>query len=384
MQTNPHAIPDPDAVTPEESQANNIGVINPYALAELKLGKRMNWTELADSHEVMASTLETRYEDLFDPGNNMTLYAGMRFDDKTGDLESFEGDNRVTDDSPVVRETVNATQWLDVGSFYSDCAEFSDPIQGAVGDCYLIAALSAVAWARTYVIAHRTWRDQSQREIDMVLFNQNNDWIKIAVSEKLPLRTPGNSFIYARSQDRGELWPAIYEKAYAKWKTNDNSDTPNILAIAGGDMVRATDELMGGTRYYYATRSLTADSLWTKVRQNSISRKTFNPMTAWTYSSGQSSPDHVNYNSANIVANHAYTVLGWDYRNAQKYIILRNPWGQTESRVGVDNGHWAAWDAPYYGGPGKWISVNLPLNDGVFALRMDEFKKYFAGLGLVK
>jgi hypothetical protein len=28
--------------------------------------------------------------------------------------------------------------------------------------------------------------------------------------------------------------------------------------------------------------------------------------------------------------------------------------------------------------------INLSLNDGVFALRVDTFKKYFAGFGVVK
>ena len=384
MNENPRAFKDPEAVTAEEAQATSVGVINPFALAELKLGRRMNWEENVESHLLMAETLDSKYEDLFDPALNTTLFAGLRFEEKTGDLEVIESENRVTDDSPILGDLMSAIRWTDPGDFYTDYAEFSDPIQGAVGDCYLIAALSSLAWARTYVIAHRTWRDGRRQEIDMVLFHKNGDWVKVSVSEKMPMYTRTNNLIYARSRDRGEIWPCVYEKAYAKWKTNYSGDTPNILAIAGGDMVRATEELMGGTRYYYATRTTTHDNLWHKVRQNSISRKTFNPMTAWTYSSGTKSPDNVSYNSANIAANHAYSVLGWDYRHGQKYLILRNPWGRTESRVGTDNGFWAAWDAPYYGGPGKWMSIDLPPNDGVFAIRADVFKRYFAGLGVVK
>ena len=39
----------------------------------------------------------------------------------------------------------NAT-WSDAGQFFNEAAEFFDPIQGAVANCYYIAALSAVAW----------------------------------------------------------------------------------------------------------------------------------------------------------------------------------------------------------------------------------------------
>ena len=43
--------------------------------------------------------------------------------------------------------------WQDAGRFFSEAAEFFDPIQGFVGDCYFIAALSSVAWSMPYVIA---------------------------------------------------------------------------------------------------------------------------------------------------------------------------------------------------------------------------------------
>jgi hypothetical protein len=107
-------------------------------------------------------------------------------------------------------------------------------------------------------------------------------------------------------------------------------------------------------------------------------------MVAWTYSSSKASPDKVNYSNANLVANHAYSILGWDYRNGKRYLILRNPWAQTEASTGILTGSWTAWDAPYYGGPGWWRTISLSQNDGVFGLEVGVFKKYFAGLGVVK
>ena len=39
-------------------------------------------------------------------------------------------------------------------------------------------------------------------------------------------------------------------------------------------------------------------------------------MTAWTYGSGEASPDNIGYADANLVGSHCCTVLfGWDYRN---------------------------------------------------------------------
>ena len=68
---------------------------------------------------------------------------------------------------------------------------------------------------------------------------------------------------------------------------------------------------------------------------NSLSRRTFNPMVAWTYSS---QPAGTNYASAHVVARHAYSVLGWDYVNGEKYIVLRNPWGTHHATLDTQRG----------------------------------------------
>jgi hypothetical protein len=120
------------------------------------------------------------------------------------------------------------------------------------------------------------------------------------------------------------------------------------------------------------------------VRENSLSYKAFNPMVAWTYSSGAESPDHVNYDNAHIAARHAYSILGWYYVNNKKYLIVRNPWGSYESNLNPEIVSWVAWDAPYQSGPGFWRTIQMATTDGIFAISADNFKKYYAGFGFVK
>jgi thiol protease len=84
------------------------------------------------------------------------------------------------------------------------------------------------------------------------------------------------------------------------------------------------------------------------------------------------------------VGNHAYSILGWGYANNQEYIILRNPWGTYEAVPNEQGGIWIAWDAPYYGGSGFWRQISFATNDGIFGLRADTSKSYFAGFGVVK
>jgi hypothetical protein len=401
------------AMTEKQTLPENVGVINPYALSEVMLRKKINW-EKVDVRQTLQDALGQPYEDLFDPIHDSPLYTGLHLNRETMAMEqapvaevqvayTLEGgaapthsdaDKPISDEELALEEFgtqqvlagVAATSvWVDPGIFFSEACETCDPVQGALGDCYFIAALSSVAWARTYSIAHRTRATGigQQSFVDMVEFFNNGNVSRVEVTELLPLNSPGNSFIYARSSEAGEIWPAIYEKAYAKWRTGDTGDKPNYAPIAGGDPVRAAAQLTGLKPYYHWNAGLSADEIWQKVRQNSLSRKTFNPMVAWTYPSGQASPDNVNYNNAHLAANHAYSILGWDYQSAKKYIVLRNPWGCYESTLS-GNFTWLAYDTPYYGGPGWWRPVHMATADGIFALEAADFKKYFAGFGFVK
>lgn len=275
----------------------------------------------------------------------------------------------------------NAT-WQDAGRFFNETAEFFDPVQGAVANCYYIAALSAIAWSQPYRVAQQTratgmsqnqffnritfYKPDSQGQVDK----------QIEVTDTVPKNAWGD-FIYARSSENQESWPAIYEKAFAKLKTGTSTDHPDITATGWGDCVWATAQLTGGSRAYFDTAGRSADQLWNILRSNCLSYRTFRPMTAWTYGSSDDTPDHVDYNTANVVGSHCYTVLGWAYRNCRRYILLRNPWGSTEATV-------AALDATVYAHDVSWWRpITLKDADGTFAMEIGTFKKYFAGFGVV-
>src|SRR5690606_27930016 len=162
--------------------------------------------------------------------------------------------------------------WKDVGDFFKDVTEFSDPVQGAIGNCYFIAAVSAIAWADPYLIVHRN-RATGTTETDRV--NAIQFYSKgggkdaptklIEVSDKTIVRTSNNLPIYCRSSDPGEIYPALYEKAFAKWILKTNSDKPDITKTAFGDPVKATAQLNNKTPYYYNTSSRTGDQLYSIV-----------------------------------------------------------------------------------------------------------------------
>lgn len=270
--------------------------------------------------------------------------------------------------------------WKDIGDFFKDVTEYNDPVQGAVANCYFIAAMAAIAWADPYRIEHKV-RATGTGEADRV--NAIQFYTKgggkdapsklIEVTDNIITGAANSNPFYCRSNDAGEIWPGVYEKAFAKWITQSASDKPDITQTAYGDPAKATAQLNNKTPYYYNSTAYTAEQLYETVRGNSLSYKTFNPMTAWTYGS------NVNYSGTNIVGNHAYTVLGWAYQNNKKYIILRNPWGVTEpSGLNTYQGLLSFFDSSF------WRPISMIGNDGVFALEINSFKALFATLGVAK
>lgn len=405
----------------------NIGAINPYALAEVRLGKKINWSRVVDSRKLLEQAFGKPYAQLFDPKFGSPVYAGLKLspDNKaisrdeshpvfkaTSGHESLtalfntmpaagahvaagaavstasKGSSGAAAAQPAIKaafplsllNTVSPFNWADPGHFFEDAAQPFDVIQGALGDCYFVAALASVAWAHPFVIAQRTRNTDAggafatPGAVDMLLFSDGTNWKEVEVTELLPLQPPGNNYVYARSDRADEIWPAVYEKAYVRWRTN-SGDRPNYAPIAGGDPVLAAAQITGLAKTYCATAPLTPHDIWQDIRSNCLSYKTFNPMVAWTYPTSDPSVGR-NYASANIVANHAYSVLGWHYNGGQEYIVLRNPWGSTEATLDIESGTWVAFDGSF------WHSVPLS-SKGVFALRSDIFKLYYAAYGWV-
>lgn len=448
---------------PPQGAAAPGSVINPYALAELVAGRRIEWKSVEDKPALLEQLLGAPYQELFDPRHGGPLYIGgarqadgsMRAQRSTlldvelppshDDLErapmaelggmstlreiaaalnlkaldeikvqcidwSLVSRLRVTLELPQAQRDLrmarqytpdlvrsisfdpalqlgNAQDWTPPGGswqasgrFFNETAEFFDPVQGAVANCYFIASLSALAWSQPYRIAQQTratGMGQSQFFDRVSFYKPDGQGLdrEIEVSESVPTGSWGGP-IYARSSEAGESWPAIYEKAFAKLKTGTTTDHPDITATGWGDCVWASAQLTGGNRAYYDTASRSADQLWNTLRGNCLSYRTFRPMTAWTYGSGADSPDHVDYSSANVVGSHCYTVLGWANRNCKRYILLRNPWGSTEATVNALDATVYAYDVSW------WRPIALKDMDGTFAMEIGTFKKYFAGFGV--
>ena len=69
------------------------------------------------------------------------------------------------------------------------------------------------------------------------------------------------------------------------------------------------------------------------------------------------------------------TTWFFDYRDGVKYMVLRNPWGSTESSVGTLPGTTRFYDVSW------WRSIDMVAVDGVFGVDAETFRTYFNYIG---
>lgn len=271
---------------------------------------------------------------------------------------------------------------------------FDDPTQGASSNSWLIAAIFSVFWANPAMINRSTGmisapmdhRDQNDddrngRRTLSVKFHDkggrnNAETDTVEVDYQIPVNNSTDMPVYARASDGYETWPALYEKAFVKWMTRtEDRDHVDITQAHNGDPIKAMAQLNGRDPRYYFTDRHSGAELAGVVRSCSVNKRTVCPMAAWTHATGDM------FRGSNLVANHAYSVLGWvsGGQEENQYIIVRNPWGVTEPR-GLTS----------YPGlldrvePEFWPPAALLDRDGVFSVEVQAFKKYFACIGVAK
>lgn len=275
-------------------------------------------------------------------------------------------------------------QYREVG-FQSNGAHnlWDTVVQGAVGDCYLHAALSAIAWVHPALL-----------NMDVDILSGLDEWrlyrwfIGRPGQENPRPSGSGKSTneilqlgyyklpIFARSRYwfNGEYWPALFEQAYANWKFPNDSKFNAIVQIAGGHPDEALCELSGDSWFaskYLMLSSFTDLSLLNFMKSMCYSWKTIKPMVIVTPCWEPLPPM-----MPGIAAYHAYTVLGFTVSNGDYYMIIRDPHGVGEP---TGDGVLSKRDWVTHFENKKYF--NLSKNDGIFALRLDKVRENFWYIG---
>jgi hypothetical protein len=236
-----------------------------------------------------------------------------------------------------------------------------DVRKGAAHDCYFASAMASVANERPEVIRNAI-KDNKDGTYTVTFYNDGNksDKVEITVDSQLYVDSSGN-LKYSRGVDKNadgksdELWPAIMEKAYAKWKGGYD-------AIGNGtdDVAMAISEITGKDATYTYTdtsRSSQFYSIRNALRND-------RPVTAGTFGGEKDEK----YDSNGLTAHHVYSVLDAYREDGKKYIVLRDP--NMRSRFEAPYHTEADWDR-------NGAIDSREESDGIFQMTFEDFQRNF-------
>jgi hypothetical protein len=214
--------------------------------------------------------------------------------------------------------------------------------QGQLGTCYFLASLGAVARDHPDVL-ERMIKDNRNGTYTVTFFEDKN-WfgepdyraVPVTVDSKLPFLTPGgNLYLAARpaqvSAAGPELWVAVVEKAYAKWKKG-------YEAIEGGQPVKALPEITGVRAEQINTEDLTGDELLTKLHTalalgHPIVGNAVPSFKEWLFDHFTSAGEEAR-KRIQVAYSHTYTLMEADVNGRR--LVLRNPWGFSHPELPVE------------------------------------------------
>ncbi|KAJ8509380.1 hypothetical protein ONZ45_g8446 [Pleurotus djamor] len=305
--------------------------------------------------------------------------------DPTICLYGLETDN--PSESYAPSDVRRVTQIFNKPQFFVDGADANDIVQGGLGDCWFLSALSMMTTAQGLIEKSCVARDEVVGVYGFVFF-RDSYWVSVIIDDMLFTSIPkfeelnraeqhlyhnnkddynklarrGNKTLYfAKSGTEGETWVPLIEKAYAKLHGDYGS-------LCGGEASEAVEDLTGGVATIIPTKDiLDIDKFWheelSKANVDRLFGCAFDSLD--TARSGQAD---VQVNG--LFGGHAYSVLRAVECRGKRFVVLRNPWGRSE------------WTGPWSDGSKEWTPEWLQIlpelghvfgDDGQFVMEYSDF-----------
>ncbi len=216
-------------------------------------------------------------------------------------------------DEPVLTNSGLSYQ-IFVGNLFNGTPSRNDAKQGQLGDCYFIAALSAIADKNPDAVRN-LFIDNNDGSYTVRFYDATQTVDYVTVNRRLPTNSGGrleySGYGLSVSSSATTGWIALAEKAYAQWNETGNEGrdgTNRYSSIAGGWMSNVNAQVLGTTSSNYAFSTTPKQTLIGAITASKA-------ITLGTLQNA----------SGGLVGGHAYTVAG--YNASTDTFTLFNPWG---------------------------------------------------------